>query len=217
MDEDIIEKVEGEPTPWGSPIVAVPKKNSQKIRVCVGMREPNKAIVRERHLMPTVEELIHDLNGTNVFSKLDLRSGYHQLELQESSRYITCFSTHLGIFRYKRLNFGISSASEIFQETIRNVVQDISNVKNILDDILVYGKNQEEHDIALERTFQRLEDKGLTLNKQKCKLNKSKITFFGVAFSDQGISPDPVKVEAIKEVSRQKNVNELRSFLGMTS
>ena len=139
------------------------------------------------------------------------------MELQESSRYITCFSTHLGIFRYKRLNFGISSASEIFQETIRNVVQDINNVKSISDDILVYGKNQEEHDVALERTFQRLEDKGLTLNKQKCELNKSKITFFGVVFSDKGISPDPVKAEAIKEASRPKNVKELRSFLGMTN
>ena len=167
--------------------------------------------------MPTVEELIHDLNGAKVFSKLDLRSGYHQLELQESSRYITCFSTHLGIFRHKRFNFGISSACEIFQETIRNVVQDINNVKNISDDILVYGKNQEEHDISLERTFQRLENKGLTLNKQKCELNNSTITILGVVFSDQGISPDPVKVEAIKEASRLKNVNELRSFLGMTS
>ena len=71
------------------------------------------------------------------------------------------------MFKYKRLNFGISSASEIFQETIRNVVQDINNVKNISDDNLVYGKNQEKHDVALERTFQRLEDKVLTLNKQK--------------------------------------------------
>ena len=123
------------------------------------MREPNKAILRERHLMPTVEELIHDLNGAKVFSKLDLRNGYHQLELENSSRYVTCFSTHLGIFRYKRLNFGISSASEIFQETISNVIQDIDNVKNISDDILVFGKTQQEHDIALDRTFKRLSEK----------------------------------------------------------
>ena len=217
LKEDVIEKVEGEPTPWISPIVAVPKKNQNEIRVCVDMREPNKAILRERHLMPTVEELIHDLNGAKVFSKLDLRNGYHQLELENSSRYVTCFSTHLGIFRYKRLNLGISSASEIFQETISNVIQDIDNVKNISDDILVFGKTQQEHDIALDRTFKRLSEKGLTLNKQKCELNKTQITFFGVVFSDKGISPDPVKVEAIKEASRPKNVNELRSFLGMTS
>ena len=107
LKEVIIEKVEGQPTPWISPIVAIPKKNPNEIRVCVDMREPNKAIIRERHLLPTVEEIIHDLNGSTVFSKLDLKSGYHQLELEESSRYITCFSTHIGIFQYKRLNFGI--------------------------------------------------------------------------------------------------------------
>jgi hypothetical protein len=97
------------------------------------MREANKAIVRERHVhvLPTVEELIHDLNGAITFSKLDLKSGYHQLELEEQCRYVTTFSTHLGLFRYKRLNFGISSASEIFQETIRGVIQNIKNAKNI--------------------------------------------------------------------------------------
>lgn len=89
------------------------------------MREANKAIVRERHLMPTVDELIHDLNGSSVFSKLDLRQGYHQLELDHESRSITTFNTHIGIYRYKRLNFGISSASEIFQETVRSVIHDI--------------------------------------------------------------------------------------------
>lgn len=217
LDEDIIEKVEGEPTPWISPIVAIPKKNPNEIRVCVDMREANRAIVRERHMLPTVEELIHDLNGAAVFSKLDLRSGYHQLELEDSSKYITCFSTHMGIFRYKRLNFGISSASEIFQETVRNQIQDIENVRNISDDILVYGKTQEEHDIALNRTFKRLNDRGLTLNKQKCELNKNRITFFGVVFSDKGVSPDPAKVNAIKDASTPQNEKELRSFLGMTS
>lgn len=94
LDDDTIEKVEGVPTPWISPIVAIPKKNQHEIRACVDMRQPNKVIIRERHIMPTVEELIHDLNGAKVFSKLDLRSGYHQLELDEQSKHITVFSTH---------------------------------------------------------------------------------------------------------------------------
>lgn len=114
INDDTIERVGNEPTPWMSPIVCVPKKNPDEIRVCVDMREANKAIIRERHLMPTVDELIHDLNGASVFSKLDLRQGYHQLELDHASRSITTFNTHVGIIRYKRLNFGISSASEIF-------------------------------------------------------------------------------------------------------
>jgi len=90
---DIIEKVEG-PTPWVSPIVIVPKKSGE-VRICVEMREENKAIKREKHLMPTIDDLIVDLNGTTHFSTLDLSSGYHQLELAPESRYITTFSTHV--------------------------------------------------------------------------------------------------------------------------
>ena len=97
------------------------------------------------------------------------------------------------------------------------MIQDIENVKNISDDILVHGENQAEHDIALEKVFKSFSEKGLTVNKQKCELNKNRITFFGIVFGDQGISPDPAEVKSIKEASVPLNVNELRSFLGMTS
>lgn len=167
IDADIIEKVEDQSTPWISPIVTPPKKGGQEIRLCVDMREPNKAIVRERHIMPTLDEIVNDLNSAKLFSKLDLTSGYHQLELDEDSRYITTFSTHIGIYQYKRLNFGISSASEVFQEAIRGVIQHIHGAKNISDDIIVFGKTQEEHDKALEQTFQAIRKAGLTLNKKK--------------------------------------------------
>lgn len=202
---DIIEKIEGEPTPWVSPIVTPPKKDGKEIRLCVDMRQPNKAIKRERHTMPTIEELILDLNGSKVFSKLDLRSGYHQLELHPDSRYITTFSTHLGIFRYKRLNFGVSSASEIFHETIRQVIQDIQGVRNISDDIVVFGENQEQHDIALRKVLKRLSEKGLTLNYKKCVFRTDQISFFGVIFGTSGISPDPEKVKAVHDFNRPES------------
>ena len=174
LREDTIEKVPvGEPTPWVAPIVTPPKKDGS-IRLCIDMREPNKAIMRERHNMPTLDELIHDLNGATVFSKLDLSSGYHQLELHPSSRYITTFRTHNGLYRYKRLNFGISSASEIFQEHIRKVISHIAPTKNISDDIIIYGKGetaQAMHDRALAETLDALHTNGLTLNLDKCKVN----------------------------------------------
>ncbi|CAC5426706.1 unnamed protein product [Mytilus coruscus] len=216
-EQDIIDKIEGTPTPWVSPILTPPKKNPEEIRLCVDMRQPNKAISRERHLLPTIDELIQDLTGAILFTKLDLRSGYHQLELRPSSRYITTFSTHAGLFCYKRLNFGISSASEIFQEVIRNVISGIPGVKNISDDIIIYGKSQAEHDKALDATFKRLLENGLTLNLEKCEFNKDQVVFFGVTFSKEGISPDPKKVSAIKDMSPPKNVPELRSFRGITT
>jgi hypothetical protein len=181
------------------------------------MRNANKAITRERHLLPTIDELIHDLNGSTVYSKLDLRSGYHQLELDPSYRYITTFGTHAGLFRYKRLNFGISSASEIFQEVIRNVISGIPGAKNISDDIIIYGTSQIEHDRALDNIFKRLLENGLILNLEKCEFNKDKVVYFGVTFSKEGISPDPKKVTALKDMSPPINVAELRSLLGITN
>ena len=108
----VIEHITG-PTPWVSPIVVAPKlKSPGKIRVGVDIRQANKVIKCERHVTPPVKEMIGDLNGSRVFSKLDLNQGYNQLELALKSRYITTFSTHMGLMRYKRLNFGISSATE---------------------------------------------------------------------------------------------------------
>lgn len=92
---------------------------------CVDMRQPNNAIQRERHITLTVDDILNALNGAKVFSKLDLTKGYHQLELSPQSRYITTFSTHVGLRRYKRLNFGITSAAESLQNTICQVIHAI--------------------------------------------------------------------------------------------
>ena len=152
-ENDIIEVATG-PTPWISPIVAAPKpKNPDEVRVCVDMRLPNCAIRRERHPSPTVDDIIHSLNGAKTFSKLDLRSGYYQLVLAPESRHITTFSTHKGLKRYKRLNFGTSSAAEIFQHTIQQALDGIHGALNISDDIIIFGKTTTEHDKALEETF----------------------------------------------------------------
>ena len=140
--EYIDERVEGVPTPWVFPVVTPPKKDPGSNRLCVDMRAANKAIQRERHQTPTLNELVNNLNGANVFSKIDLRSGYHQQELDSGSRHITTFSTHVGLFHCKCLNSDVSSASEMFQETIRSIIQDIPCSKNISDDIIVWGRHK---------------------------------------------------------------------------
>ena len=134
-DLDIIEEAQGA-TPWVSPIVAFPKpSNPESTRLCVDMSLPNKAIERERHPRPTIDDLVTELNGACYLSKLDLNSAYHQLELDESSRYITTFTTHQGLFHYKHLNFRTSSASEVFQSTIQQVLSGIKGCKNISDEL----------------------------------------------------------------------------------
>ena len=131
---DIIEPVKGA-TKWVSPIVKPLKpKNPNEVRICVYMHLANKAIIREHHPTPPVDGVIYCLNGATVFSKLDLNKGYHQLEFGKESCPITTFTTHRGLFRYKRLSFGINSAAEVFQHTISQLLQDIPNVDNMSND-----------------------------------------------------------------------------------
>lgn len=215
LEQDIIEPAEG-PTPWINPVVIVPRSNGS-IRMCIDMREANMAISRERHVMPTLNEIIHDINGCKVFSKIDLKNGYHQLGLHQDSRYITTFSTHLGLYHYKRLSFGINAAAEKFQNVISTAIGDIPNIKNISDNILEYGKDVEEHDRALYKLLQRCMDLNLTLNKGKCEFYTSEVTFYGWVFTAEGMKPDPCKVESILKLAIPVNVSECRSLLGMTN
>ena len=117
-EQDIIEKVSNQPTPWISAIVATPKKDGD-IRLCVDMREANQAIKRERHTMPTLEDFKTEVNGAKFFSKIDLKQAYHQLE---SHPFITTFSTHKGLFQYKRLNYSTNSTAEIFQNVLQQTL-----------------------------------------------------------------------------------------------
>ena len=213
-DLDIIEQVDG-PTPWVSPIVVVPKKTGE-IRLCVDMREANKAVQREKHPMPTVDELITDLNGATVFSTLDLASGYHQLELHPESRHITTFTTHVGLRRYKRLMFGINAASEIFQNEIENLLVGLPGYKNISDDIIVYGRDAKEHDENLRGVLNRLQDNNAKLNGEKCSFRQHQVVFFGHTFSASGVQADPKKIDIIRNMQPPRNVSEVKSLLGMT-
>ena len=215
-DQDIIEQVTEGPTPWVSSPVFVPKTNGS-IRLCVDMRAANQAIQRTRHAVPTVDEILSDLNGSAVFSKLDLNQGYHQLELDPASRYITTFSTHLGLYRYKRLNFGINCASEIFQHAVRSVLKGINNVINVSDDILIYSQDVASHKKTLIQVFDRLSQHGLTVNRDKCLFLKSSLKYIGYVFSTSGVKPDPEKVLAIRQAPPPTNVSEIRSFMGMVT
>ncbi|GAB1602665.1 hypothetical protein Ahia01_000546200 [Argonauta hians] len=175
----VIEKATG-PTPRVSPLVIVPKpKSPNKIRVCVDMRAPNKAIKRERHNMPTLDELATLLSGAKFFSKLDLNQA------------------HIGLYRFRRLNFGVNSAAEVFQEAIRQALNGLPGVVNVSDDIPVFGKDQQSHEANLRGVLQRLREKNLTLNRDKCQYMKPSIEFLGHIFCADGMQPCPNKLKQI--------------------
>lgn len=196
-EEGILERVDLTmgPTPWVSNLEVVPKgekkiaKNEPndriEVRLTCDARPMNKALRRKRHPTKSLEDLIYLVSGATKFSKLDIRKAFHQLKLAQESRHLTTITTHCGLFRYKRLHMGISSASEEFIETIRKFLEDILGQTNMTDDILFFGID-EDHDQALMKVLERLEERGITLNVEKCEFNKRELAFFGLRMSADG-------------------------------
>ncbi|GFR63235.1 transposon Ty3-G Gag-Pol polyprotein [Elysia marginata] len=170
------------------------------------MRRANEAIKRERHPMPTLEEVINELNGSKFFSRLDLKQAFHQLELSEESRHITTFATHVGLRRYKRLMFGINAAPELFQHHLNQILHDIQGATNYIDDVTIVGKTRQEHDRNLQATLDRLQERGVKLNKDKCLFGAQKLTFLGHVFGEDGIHLEPQKIKCISEATSPTNI-----------
>ncbi|XP_062556923.1 uncharacterized protein K02A2.6-like [Armigeres subalbatus] len=179
------------------------------------MRRANTAVKRQYHVIPTLDDLLTRLNGSQWFTRLDIKDAYHQIELHESSRYITTFITHLGMFRYTRLMFGISSASEYFQRTLEQILCNCPNTFNFQDDIFIYGKTEEEHDEALSRTLDTLEAHNVVLNTKKSKFKVQETEFLGHHISRNGLKPTDDKIVAILSFRSPRTSEEVRSFLGL--
>lgn len=214
LEGDIIEQVNA--SPWISNIV-VAKKKDGGLRICVDLRSVNKAIIPDRYPLPTTEELTAQFYGSTVFSKLDLRQGYLQVPLHPDSRNLTAFITHKGVFRFKRMAFGLCSAPSCFQKIMASILAGIPGVAVFLDDIVVHGSTTTEHDERLHRVFSALATHQLTLNGGKCVIGASSIEYVGFRLSAEGISPLLSNTEAIQRVPEPTSPAQVASFLGMTA
>lgn len=139
-----------------------------------------------------------ELNGSIVFIKIDLKWGFHQILFSEESGHITTFVTHRGLYWYKRLMFGVTTAPEKYQHIIRDVLRGCDGVANIADDLTVHGCDVEEHDKRLFAVLDRLSEVGLTVNGDECVFRLSKLTFFGHETTNDGINPCQEKIVAIR-------------------
>jgi len=155
------------------------------------------------------------MHNSKVFSKIDLRDAYNQIELSEESKNLTTFITEKGLYRFNRLCFGVSNASEIFQRALEHQLGKLRGVKFISDDIIVHSPNEEQHAVDLKVLFTRMKKDNLTVNKSKCKFFQTEIKFYGVIIGQDGIKPDPAKIEVLQNAAPPSNVSELRSFLGL--
>lgn len=211
---NIITKVE-EPTTWVNPIVVVKKPNG-KVRICLDPRELNKAILREHYLLKTVEEVAATLKDATVFTTLDAASGFYQIKLKEESTWLTTFNTPFGRYKFERLPFGISSAPEIFQRTMAQVF-DAQPSEEIIDNIMIWGKDARDHEAKLAEVLARADEVGLWFNKQKCKMKKPEVEYVGHVFSKDGVRPTEDRVKAIKNLPKPENKKDLQRFMGMVN
>ncbi|XP_048236436.1 uncharacterized protein LOC125371759 [Haliotis rufescens] len=211
----VISKVDC-PTDWCAGMVVVPK-SSEKVRICVDLTKLNESVRREYHPLPAVDHTLSQLSGAKVFTKLDANSGFHQIPLSTDSSLLTCFITPFGRYCFNRLPFGISSAPEHFQKRMQQVLEGLDGVVCQMDDILIHGHDESEHDQHVAAALSRLRDAGITLNLEKCQFSKNKVKFLGHIIDSTGIYADPDKIHAITRMSEPQKVSDIRTFLGMVN
>lgn len=199
---------------WAAPIVVV-RKSDVSVRICgdysTGL---NDALESDRHPLPHPDDIFAELAGCRYFSCIDLSYAYLQVEVEESSRRLLTINTHKGLFQYNRLPPGVKSAPGAFQRIIDCMVAGIPGVKPYLDDILIAGRTQEEHDLRLHAVLQRIREYGFHLRIEKCRFSLPQIKFLGHIVDKDGLRPDPAKTSAISEMAHPTNVSQLRSYVG---
>ena len=183
-----------EPTDWVSQMSVAEKSG---IRICIDPRPLNKAFKREHYKLPNLEDVLPDLSQACKFSACDLKAGYLHCKLDHSSSLLTTFATPFGRYRWCRLPFGLRVSSEIFQKRLHQALEGLEGVRCIADDVLIWGRTDDEHEERVRSFLQRCCEIGIALNKDKCRFGLQEIPFMGHVVSSSGLKPDPSKIEAI--------------------
>ncbi|KAK6195693.1 hypothetical protein SNE40_001065 [Patella caerulea] len=207
------------PTDWVSSMVVVVKrkKKTPSLRICLDPKDLNVDIKREHYPIPTVEEVVASFPQATVMSVLDARNGFLQIKLDYEPSLLTTFNTPIGRYRWLRLPFGITSAPEIFQRIMDNMLEGITGAKAIMDDIFIGGENEADHDAILKKVVPRATEYNLRLNFDKCRVKKSEVKYkyAGHIMNKNGLKPDPDKVKALRDMPIPKSKEDVRRFLGM--
>ncbi|XP_035837185.1 uncharacterized protein LOC118485060, partial [Helianthus annuus] len=203
-------------SPWGAPVLFVKKKDGS-MRLCIDYRELNKITIRNQYPLPRIDDLFDQLQGAQFFSKIDLRSGYHQLKVKNDDVPKTAFRTQYGHYEFLVMPFGLTNAPAVFMDLMNRVFHQFLDkfVIVFIDDILVYSKSREEHEAHLHVVLGTLRHEKLYAKFSKCDFWLSQVSFLGHVISAEGIMVDPTKVEAITKWPRPTSVTEIRSFLGL--
>ncbi|GAU43227.1 hypothetical protein TSUD_241170 [Trifolium subterraneum] len=203
-------------SPWGAPVLLVKKKEGS-MRLCIDYRQLNKATIKNKYPLPRIDDLMDQLVGACVFSKIDLRSGYHQIRVKTEDVPKTAFRTRYGHYEYIVMPFGVTNAPGVFMEYMNMIFHSFLDkfVVVFIDDILVYSKSEEKHKEHLGIVLQVLKEKKLYAKLSKCEFWLKEVSFLGHVISSGGIAVDPAKVDAVMKWGTHESVSEIRSFLGL--
>ncbi|GJU89967.1 putative reverse transcriptase domain-containing protein [Tanacetum coccineum] len=203
-------------SPWGAPVLFVKKKDGT-FRMCIDYRELNKLTVKNRYPLPRIDDLFDQLQGSSVYSKIDLRSGYHQLRVREEDIPKTAFRTRYGHYEFQVMPFGLTNAPAVFMDLMNRVCKPYLDkfVIVFIDDILIYSKNKQEHEGHLKLILELLKKEELYAKFSKCEFWIPKVQFLGHVIDNKGIHVDPAKIESIKDWVSPKTPTEIRQFLGL--
>ncbi|XP_052732478.1 uncharacterized protein LOC128196266 [Vigna angularis] len=203
-------------SPWGAPVLLVKKKDDSS-RLCIDYRQLNKLTIKNKYPLPRIDDLLDQLHGATVFSKIDLRSGYHQIRVKEEDIQKTAFRSRYGHYEYVVMPFGVTNAPAIFMDYMNRIFRPYLDkfVVVFIDDILVYSKSYDEHEDHLRVVRGVLREKELYAKFSKCEFWMKEVQFLGHVVSAGGISVDPAKVRAVLEWESPRSVTEVRSFMGL--
>ncbi|GJX57432.1 putative nucleotidyltransferase, ribonuclease H [Tanacetum coccineum] len=203
-------------SPWGAPILFVKKKDGS-FRMCIDYRELNKLTVKNRYPLPRIDDLFDQLQGSSIYSKIDLRSGYHQLRVREEDIPKTAFRTRYGHYEFQVMPFGLTNAPAVFMDLMNCVCKPYLDkfVIVFIDDILIYSRNEKEHEEHLKTILELLKKEELYAKFSKCEFWINTVKFLGHVIDSSGIHVDPAKVEAVKNWASPTTPSEIRQFLGL--
>ncbi|GJT92007.1 putative reverse transcriptase domain-containing protein [Tanacetum coccineum] len=203
-------------SPWGAPVLFVKKKDGS-LRMCIDYRELNKLTIKNRYPLPRIDDLFDQLQGSRYFSKIDLRSGYHQLRVHEDDIPKTAFRTRYGHFEFTVMPFGLTNAPAVFMDLMNRVCKPYLDkfVIVFIDDILIYSKTKEDHEVHLGLVLELLRKEKLYAKFSKCEFWLQEVHFLGHVVNQNGIHVDPSKIEAVKNWKTPTTPSEIRSFLGL--
>ncbi|MCO5610779.1 hypothetical protein L7F22_065020 [Adiantum nelumboides] len=214
---ELVEKgmVRPSSSPFCSPVLLVQKKDGT-YRMCVDYRALNRITIKNRFPVPRVEDLFDKLQGSTYFSRIDLKSGYHQIRIVDEDIVKTAFRTSFGLYEYLVMPFGLTNAPATFNRMMERIFRPHRNFTGVFfDDVIIYSKTIEEHKEHLKVIFQALRDNKLYVNQKKSEFFLQEIQYLGHIISKNGIRMDPAKLEVIKDWPNPRNLHEIRSFIGM--